>query len=282
MPTEIEYAHESWNPIQDKRKGPQGRGYHCTKKSEACLNCWAEGMNRRFGNGHPFDSTQVAFEIVEHILERPLHWRKPRRIVVQFMGDMFHEDVQPELWIEVFNIMLKCPQHRFLLLTKRPERMKWALEEFVSLEDCDWIWPSITAENQRRFDERWAFLRQVRASICWLSLEPLLGPMVLPESFLGLRNRALCTVGGESGNKARPMHPDWVRKLRDDCKTAGIPFLFKQWGAYAPADHFPNLKKPGRIINLDGEPSGQVVKVGKKTAGRLLDGREWNGMPMWE
>ena len=124
MGTKIQYVDETINPIQDKIKGKSGRGYHCTKCSPGCLHCYAEGINNRFGNHLPFHARHVEFELIQSELEKPLKWKKPRRIFIQSMGDLFHEDVQ-EGWIDtIFLIISLNKNHTFFLLTKRPERMK--------------------------------------------------------------------------------------------------------------------------------------------------------------
>jgi protein gp37 len=121
--TRIEWADKTWNPIQAVTKGKSGRGYHCTKISPGCDNCYAEATNALRGNGIPFDSRATAFELVVKTLEAPLHWKKPRRVFVQSMGDLFHEFITLAMVDEVYKIMARCPQHTFMILTKRPMRM---------------------------------------------------------------------------------------------------------------------------------------------------------------
>jgi len=309
MPSKIEHIDESWNPIQDTRKGPQGNGYHCTKLSAGCRNCWAEEINRRFGNGHPFDDSPAEFELIDKTLKKPLHWKKPRRIGVQFMGDLFHEYIPFDLIDQAFYVMQEeADHHNYFILTKRPDRLleyyEYADYESQGAGDPEYgikaaetgnfeitpnIWIGITAENQQRFDERWPILAQIPAEVRFVSLEPLLGPIDLVRSAPGID---WVIAGGESGPHARPMHPQWVRQIRDDCQTYGIPFFFKQWGDYIPSydagfrsdevDRWRRefgqawLKSKRKWRFKDGT---QMVHVGKKAAGRHLDGRTWDQLP---
>ena len=300
MPTKIEHLDETINPIQDKRKGKSGRGYHCTKISEGCLNCWAEGMNRRFGNGYPFDDTPVEFEIVQSQLDKLQAWKKPRRVGVQFMGDLFHKHIPYELQIEVLNA-LQLP-HTYYLLTKRPLNM---LHFFQSIEDWELseagnIHGGLTICNQQEADEKIPIFLQIPLAKHILSIEPMLGPInlhlgdtqsdvVWRRTHGGSYQREFIDwviLGGESGPGARPMHPDWVRSVRDQCQEAGVPFFFKQWGEWIPhSERFGG----GLFIKPDGTRTCQgdywdghaaaMNRVGKKQAGRLLDGREWNATP---
>jgi len=178
----------------------------------------------------------------EHVLERPLQWKRPQTIFVNSMSDLFHEDVPVDFVRRVFDVMNRAHWHRFQVLTKRPERL-------VQLnQDLPWspnIWMDVSVEN-KRFMHRIDLLRETRAAVKFLSLEPLLGP--LPN--LDLRSIDWAIVGGESGPGARPMDETWVREIRDQCATNGVAFFFKQWGG-----------------------------VQKKRSGRLLDGRTWDEMP---
>jgi protein gp37 len=177
------------------------------------------------------------------VLQYPLQWRKPRRIFVNSMSDLFHEDV-PLDWIEsVFNVMAKAPQHQYQILTKRAERLE-AVAPFLPWPPC--IWMGVSVEN-RDFLWRIDHLRKTPAAIKFLSLEPLLGPL----DNLDLTGIDWVIVGGESGPRARPMEPDWVRSIRDTCLAAHVPFFFKQWGGKR-----------------------------KKETGRILDGRLWDEYPV--
>ncbi len=263
---------------------------------------------------------------VESALTKPLHWRKPRMIFVCSMSDLFHESV-PFEWIDkVFAIMALCPQHTFQILTKRPERMFEYLDDVktrinipaaasagagvrVDLNRfwtaAGWpiknIWLGCTAENQAMADKRIPVLLQCPAAKRFVSVEPMLGKVDLAytcfngaDSFGTMPGLDWVICGGESGPGARPMHPDWVRSLRDQCKEAGVPFMFKQWGEWTPSHVAGGHISKGQIsLSFDGVPYSDYVcastviddncqgmsRVGKKKTGRLLDGVEHNGFP---
>jgi len=324
--TRITWADYSWNPIQAKIKGKTGRGYHCTKCSPGCDNCYAEATNILRGNGLPFDGRATDFELVTNTLEAPLHWKKPRRVFVQSMGDLFHELLPFKLIDEVFKVMARCPQHTFMLLTKRPEMMlgylKWIcgaigpdISELVAPAN---VWWGVTTENQEQADRRIPVLLQIPAAVRFVSVEPMLGPVNLEYMCVdkydypgfyqvdALRGHVtdmgrLCPdvnklnwiiCGGESGPKARPMHPGWARSLRDQCERSEVPFFFKQWGEWGEAS-LPITKeqKPdhkgmwvhnsgySRLFNNPPKDAVWMYPLGKKKAGHLLDGHKWNEFP---
>ncbi len=307
--TKIEWVDYSWNPTSG-----------CTPVSEGCQNCYARRMaNRLRGRfGYPEDEP---FRVTLHSakLKEPLRWKKPRRVFVCSMGDLFHPDVPFEFIVAVFRVMTKCAQHTFMILTKRPNRVKaFYVQSSVSApwaqKVCENIWVGVTAENQQAADERIPILLQIPAAVRFVSCEPLLGPVDL-ELYLpytssrykedwhrngyhvlrlskGINQGTLDWVicGGETGPGARPMHPDWVRSLRDQAVDADVPFFFKSWGEYIPSyeagEHSNERCQYNRTIGECWVKSsysfhdGQVmVKVGKKAAGRLLDGREWDEVP---
>jgi len=203
------------------------------------------------------------------------------------MSDLFHPDVPPWFVCEVWQVMRECPQHLFQILTKRPRRMLRLIETYIAdhefgVESLSNVWLGVSVENQATADERIPLLLQTPAAVRFVSCEPLLGPIdigqylsyypILPDVDPGYDGISWTICGGESGPGARPMHPDWARSLRDQCQGAGTPFFFKQWGAYRPYDgHGP---APTRFNDGMG-----MICIGKKAAGRLLDGREWNEMP---
>jgi len=304
MGTKIDYVDESWNPFQDVHKGKSGRGYHCTKVSPGCDNCWAERFNNRFGNKIPFDDAPAKLELVEKELTRPQRWtRKRRRVLFQAMGDIFHGGVD---WLDIDKVLLicaLCPEHHFFLLTKRSNpawyylvnrptgeylkrkyRVMREVSKFKIKElplEMEWplpnLWLGITAEDQERFNERWNILKQIPAAGYFISHEPALGPIEYPDDFLSLGIRALVITGGEAGPGSRPMHPDWVRRDRAQCVLPGVHFFFKQWGDWSPC--VPDKK----TISYDFDHpyhNFRVYRVGKKKAGRLLGGREWNELPV--
>jgi len=287
MANKIEYVDKSWNPIQDVIKGAQGLGYHCTKVSEGCKNCWAEQINNRFGNGLPFDTRPANFEIISKTLLEPIKRKKPTRYAVQFMGDLFHPYITFEQIQAVFSIMAVCQHHEFMILTKRPNTTVELYRQCEIPKPNDHIWVGVTVEN-RRYDHRILGLKEIPAAKKFVSMEPLLGPFNFLPPWLEFLD--LVIVGGEAGPGSRPVHPDWIRNIRDKCAAAGVPFFFKQWGDYIPAydagyrseekdswgrdfgQAWAKSKKQWRFS--DGT---QMVHVGKKAAGRTLDGREHNG-----
>lgn len=262
------YKGETWNPIVG-----------CSKVSEGCKNCYAEKMAFRLSNialtknkpssldyyvdvirGNKWNSQTY---LVDYALNKPLHWEKPRMIFVCSMSDLFHENTSHGDITAVLEIIQRCPQHLFLLLTKRPER---ALEYFNRLSSVmkngvcninvlpfDNIWIGVTAENQEQANKRIPILLKIPAKKRFVSIEPMLGPVdlfhvnVSNGQFIinvsrGLNKLDWVIVGGESGSKARPMHPDWVRSIRDQCKEAKVPFFFKQWGEYKNGSDYTNEK----------------------------------------
>ncbi|MEW6716130.1 MAG: phage Gp37/Gp68 family protein [Chloroflexota bacterium] len=228
----IEWTESTWNPVTG-----------CTKVSPGCKHCYAARMALRLqAMGQPNYVNGFKLTIHEHMLELPLRWKKPQAIFVNSMSDLFHEDVPLEFIQEVFDVMRRADWHIFQVLTKRSQRLlKLGLE-------IDWpsnVWMGISVENQD-YMFRVEHLRQTRACIRFLSLEPLLGSL----SNLDLNGVDWVIVGGESGPGARPLKEKWVLDIRDQCLAANIPFFFKQWGG-----------------------------VRKKHNGRMLHGRTWDEIP---
>lgn len=238
----------------------------------------------------------------ERILVEPLSWSRARMIFVCAHSDVFHENT-PEAWIDkLFAVMALCAHHTFQVLTKRPERM---LAYFAG----DWVrrvaetaqalapgralpammtplanvWLGTSVEDQKAADLRLPYLTQVPAAIRFLSVEPLLSEVNL-SAYLSKIDWII--VGGESGAKARPMHPDWVRSLRDQAKTAGTAFFFKQWGEWLPVEHGRPMSTPGDVkltralyVN-DPAVSINWRRVGKRLSGDLLDGVRYHAWPV--
>ena len=229
---QIEPRWVSWNPATG-----------CTKVSEGCRNCYAERFAERWRGvaGHPYE---LGFQLQLHPdrLERPLRWRAPRRVFVDSMTDLFHEDIPDEYIARVFDVMARAQRHVFHVFTKRPERM---LHMAPGLPWPANVWLGVTVERDD-YCERANALRLVPAAVRFVSAEPLLGP--LPS--LDLNGIDWVVAGGESGPRRRPPDPAWLRDLRDRCAAAGAGFFFKGWG--------------GRV-------QGQL--------GRRLDGREWLDRP---
>jgi protein gp37 len=300
--TSIEWTDASWNPIVG-----------CTEISPGCANCYAARLAGTRLKNHPDYNALVDKRRGEHRwlgkvrflherLEEPLHWRKPRRIFVCDMGDLFHELVPDEQIVEVFKTIALGGGmgHTFQVLTKRAKRMRDFMGADHGVEwvrPMPWLWLGVSVENQHFADERIPLLLTTAAAIRWISAEPLLGPVDLRflqpnreveiDSLKGTHgvyrphggeNSKLDWVvcGGESGANARPMHPDWARSLRDQCKASGVPFFFKQWGEWASLGQIDSSRTfVGRNLG-DGQ---MMLRYGKKLSGRMLDGREWNEFP---
>jgi protein gp37 len=249
----IEWTESTWNPVVG-----------CAKVSAGCRNCYAERMAKRLAamaladvkSGRAPGRKANYLHVInnrgrwngkvyldEGAVDDPRAWREPRVIFVNSMSDLFHPDVPLTFIRKVFDTMNACPQHTFQILTKRPER---AAELSAKLTWTPNIWMGASVEDALVRD-RVGHLRKTAAHIRFLSVEPLIGP--IPR--LSVAGIHWVIVGGESGPGARPMQIEWVRQIRDRCVANGVPFFFKQWGG-----------------------------VNKKVTGRMLDGREWNDMPI--
>lgn len=269
--TKVEWADASWSPVTG-----------CTPISEGCQNCYAKRMARRLAGRYGYPEQPNHFDVTLHgdRLEQPLKWKKPRAIFVCSMSDLFHEDIE---WIDiadVWDVMSRAKQHIFMVLTKRPRRMNEFLWDFWLQSDyyCGSgsipsnIWLGVTAENQKRADERIPLLLQIPATTKFVSIEPCLSPIDLCNISLdswtrynalegcGVTSRGVggqsypnvhgnkldwVVVGTETGPGARSMHLNWARRVRDQCVEFGTPFFYKR-----------------------GE------------TGRLLDGRLWEQYPI--
>jgi protein gp37 len=223
--TQIEWADSTWNPVTG-----------CKKVSPGCANCYAEAIFERFKMGNFSD-----VKIHPDRLSIPANWRKPRKIFVNSMSDLFHDRVPTAFVQSVFRVMNETPRHTFQVLTKRPDR---AIELAPELHWSPNIWMGVSVETQA-YVHRVDKLRQLPAAIRFLSCEPLLG-----ELSLDLSGIHWVIVGGESGRNHRFCNPDWVRSIREQCIQSNVAFFFKQWGGHTP-----------------------------KAKGRLLDGMEWSQFP---
>lgn len=318
--TTIEWTDETWNPTVG-----------CTRVSPGCDNCYAIRVAARHLDESHYGLTTVPKRVtatkntapdwtgevrcLPDRLETPLRWRKPRRVFVDSMSDLFHPAVPEAFIARVFAVMALTPQHTYQVLTKRPQRMAellssgWSnhgVRSFESLAEHhvgDWnsdyevhwplknVWLGVSVENQRYADLRIPHLLATPAAVRFLSCEPLLGPvdlrgMAAPAWTRGMVGRIAdwCIVGGESGPGARPMHPQWARDLRDQCTAAGVPFFFKQWGEWVPEGHSAYGFGRSEPEPVERIPEGwgtyvPMQRVGKKAAGRELDGRTWDEMP---
>lgn len=216
----------------------------CNKVSPGCKHCYAERMALRLqAMGQPNYQNGFRVTLHEHMLERPLQWKTPQLIFVNSMSDLFHEDIPLYFIQRVFDVMHRAHWHQFQVLTKRAERLMELNPHLIWPEN---VWMGVSVESQK-YIHRINHLSQTDAAIKFLSLEPLLGPL----SQLPLTNIDWVIVGGESGPGARPVMREWVIEIRDNCQRVGVPFFFKQWGG-----------------------------AKKKIAGRILEGRTWNEMPV--
>lgn len=233
--SKIEWTDSTWNPVTG-----------CTKISLGCKNCYAERIAKRLqAMGQPNYANGFRVTLHEQALALPLRWRKPQRVFVDSMSDLFHKDVPLVFIQKVFQSMRQAHWHTFQILTKRSERLA---ELNAQIEWPANVWMGVSVENAE-YGFRVDHLRQTNASVKFLSLEPLLSPV--PDLDLGGIDWVI--VGGESGPGARPMEKGWVIEIKDACIHADVPFFFKQWG-------------------------GAV----KKRTGRRLQGRLWNQWPMEE
>lgn len=319
--------------------------YGCTPVSPGCAHCYAARMAGRLGaltrGTHAGGRWTGKLNIFPERMLQACRWRKPRRIFVNSMGDLFHPDVPDEALDRVFAVMALCPQHTFQVLTKRPERMleymtsMYKGERYISREahiiqtgdngpaphielvdlrrPLPNVWLGVTAEDQKRADERIPVLLNTPAAKRFVSVEPMLGAVDLWAVKDGswydregaTRYNALTGTawwgsdgshglgggprldwiicGGETGPGARPMHPDWARSLRDQC--VGVPFYFKSWGNWAETEggtvdgvFLGDRFLPG-FGTIDPEKGVNMSRVGRRRAGRLLDGRTWDEFP---
>lgn len=236
----IEWTEQTWNPTTG-----------CTKVSPGCKNCYAEVMARRLqAMGASGYENGFALTIHEDRLNQPLKRKKPTVYFVNSMSDLFHEGVSDYFLDKIFQVILDTPQHTYQILTKRAER----LPVYFKQRRCpDNVWLGVSVEDRQYGVPRIDFLRRVNAKIRFLSVEPLLENV----GKLDLTDIHWVIVGGESGHRARPMKPEWVDGIKQQCEDSNVAFFFKQWGGWG----------------ADGK------KRAKKHNGRILHGRTWDGMP---
>jgi protein gp37 len=274
----------------------------CSRVSAGCVNCYAERQARR--NPAVLGKWGAGKRVIANELywQQPLKWNRKAekegrryRVFCGSMMDVFerHDDLgwyRARLW----EMIEETPYLDWILLTKRPENARDMLPIGWLFEPQKNVWIGVSVENQETADERIPLLLRIPSAIRFLSCEPLLGPIDLNEAAWGasLPRPALdvqaaqlthpltaldwVIVGGESGPKARPMHPDWVRSIREQCHQAKVAFFFKQWGTWAPVDDAGIRQYPQQVITVDDQ---DYIRVGKKAAGRELDGRTWEEMP---
>ncbi len=297
--TSIEWTDETWNPVAG-----------CSIVSPGCTNCYAmqmayrleamgkekyTGLTRLSGDRRVW--TGGIREADEH-LAIPHRWKKPRRIFVNSMSDVFHPAVSEEFVGRIWQVMRETPRHTYQILSKRPERMKSVVAGFG--EPLGNLWLGTSVESAA-YADRIDHLRATPAAIRFISFEPLIGPV----GRLDLTGIDWAIVGGESGPDARPMHPDWARAIRGQCKDQGAAFFFKQWGSWLPIidwdldgeeldTHYEKDSKIKNIFMDMNEIGGQdsygfhigslrlhtFERMSKRAAGRLLDGRTWDEYPV--
>lgn len=284
----------------------------CKKISPGCKHCYAETFAERFRGvpGHPFEQG-FDIRLVPEALAIPLRWQKPRTIFVNSMADTFHEDV-PEAYIgRIFQSMNAADWHTYQVLTKRAERMSNVVAALpADLQELEHVWLGVSVEDRKHGVPRIEHLRTTPAAVRFLSIEPLLEDL----GELDLRGIDWVIIGGESGRKARPMHPDWVRSLIRQCVAAGVRVFFKQFGEWGPSavnmltEHpvfrsFANktewinkastwmgprdrcIDTAGKVLTRGSDfeaaayPVAIVRKLGKHKAGRIIDGQTWDEMP---
>jgi protein gp37 len=324
--TGIEWTDATWNPI---------RG--CSRVSDGCRNCYAElvaarfsgpgqayeGLARRRSNGEPQWTGEVRV-IESHMLD-PIRWQRPRKIFVNSMSDLFHENVSVDTIARVWAVMALAPRHTYQVLTKRAERMNDVVNDptfyrrvlaaadeirrTYDRKDVDGfyltsypvsdprhagfypqVWLGVSVEHQAAANQRIPLLLDTPAAVRFLSCEPLLGSLQIAEYLPDPLWNNLPSwkspeidwviVGGESGPRARPMHPDWARSLRDQCERAGVPFFFKQWGEWIAEDQSPSdAVLPGQSTAFYGDAGPSLFRIGKRGAGHEIDGHEWHQFP---
>lgn len=232
LKSKIEWTENSWNPVTG-----------CDKYSAGCKNCYAEKMaNRLYAMGQNKYKNKFQVTLHEDSLEEPLKWKKPSKIFVCSMSDIFHKDVPFEFIDKIFKIMHQADWHIFQILTKRSDRL---FEYSTRILWPKNVWAGVTVEHKdyiSRIDD----LKQVQVPVKFISFEPLLSKI----PYIDLKDIQWVICGGESGPHAREINIDWVRGIRDMAVNQNIPFLFKQWGG-----------------------------INKKKTGRLLDGKEWLELP---
>lgn len=222
--TKIEWTDRVWNPVTG-----------CMKISSGCKNCYAETISKRFWGDRKFS------DIICHEdrLQEPYHWKKPQKVFVNSMSDLFHEEVDFDFIDKVFQVMYAKTKHTFQILTKRPKRMLEYISgnAFLRISPLPNVWLGVSIENQETANERILSLLKTPAKIRWVSAEPLLESIDI-EGFLysspttSRLDWVVC--GGESGISSRPIKKQWVESLYNQCRTNAVPFFFKQWGGRKP------------------------------------------------
>lgn len=311
----ISWTDETWNVVRGCSRASEGCANCYAERQAIRMGGEGEaydGLVQMTRNGPRWTGKVV---LVEELLDQPARWKRPRSIFVNAMSDLFHEELPDEAIFRVFKAMANAPQHRFQVLTKRSKRMRELMPAIRArlVDRLRHVWLGVSVENQEAADARIPDLVATPAELRWLSVEPLLGPVDLRRwldpiaiaeaidhhhatghSTGGAGLEASCdtcgvawetgkseiawvVVGGESGPRARPMHPQWARDVRDACATTGVPFHFKQHGAWSPR---PINELPAGRAFKTIEVDGELLRfVGKTLGGRSLDGRVHDDFP---
>lgn len=238
--TQIEWTEFTWNPTSG-----------CTKVSQGCKNCYAEVMANRLKSMGAL-GYENGFELTLHAerLEQPITRKKPTIYFVNSMSDLFHENIPVEYIDRVFNVIQKTPYHIYQILTKRPENMMMYFSKRLVPSN---VWLGVSVEDRKHGMPRIDILRDIKANIRFLSIEPLLEDI----GKINIRDIHWVIVGGESGHNARQMKREWVENIQTECLQGGVAFFFKQWGMWGE----------------DG------IKRSKQQNGRSLNGKVWDDMP---
>lgn len=236
----IEWTEQTWNPTAG-----------CSKVSAGCKNCYAETMAIRLqAIGVKGYENGFKFSIVPERLNEPLKRKKPTVYFVNSMSDLFHQDMPKDYLDKIFDVIQQTPQHTYQILTKRANKM---FAYFKNKQVPKNVWLGVTVENKKEGLPRIDYLRQLKASVLFLSVEPLLEDL----GIMDLSNIDWVIVGGESGNKARPMEKEWVLNIKKQCEENNIAFFFKQWGTWG----------------------ADKIKRNKKLNGKEIDGKIWQQYP---
>ncbi|AYZ74875.1 DUF5131 family protein [Pseudomonas aeruginosa] len=251
--TQIEWTDSTWNPVAG-----------CSIISSGCKNCYAMEMARRLesmGVEKYSGLTRLKGKrtvwngkITEDhdALSIPYRWRKPRKIFVNSMSDLFHEKVSDDFILKVWNVMRETPHHNYQILTKRPERMADMLTKYIR-EVLPNVWLGTSIEEQETA-QRVFHLKKTPAQIRFISFEPLIGSV----GEIDLSGIDWAIVGGESGSSARPIKEEWIDEIHEQCIEYGTAFFFKQWGTWGKDN----------------------IRRSKKANGREYRGRTWDEMPV--
>ncbi|MES0489502.1 MAG: phage Gp37/Gp68 family protein [Leptospirales bacterium] len=245
--SKIEWTDATWNPV---------RG--CSSVSAGCQNCYARTFAERFRGvkDHPFENG-FDLQLIPHKLQEPLKWKKSKRIFVNSMSDLFHENIPTEYIVQCFDTMEQANWHQFQIVTKRAERMTHLFaNELKKYSHLEHIWLGVTIENIKDGLPRLDYLQSMNNANKFISIEPLLEDL----GQINISKIDWIIVGGESGPRARPMHEDWVLSIKEQCETNNVPFFFKQWGG-------TNKKANGRLLKgeyFDSMPEHLLASIGQR------------------